>query len=808
MPLLLAACACHAQRRDGTYKPASAAPVPWSINEHQTLIWGGKPYLPFGVRIDGTADAVTKAKAAGINDVIVDLPANGAGWDPVIEALNKANMRFLIRIASLAPMAHGFAVEPQGYRVTGITEQQEVKLQIPGATSAYVVLATRNDATVITKERVPIVDGQFDYTAKPGPALEHVLLVYPEMAGIEQTDYWENLDAERDELLSTLQRHPLGPGLRGIVDPMGRGLAIDSDEPTFVPTSPFFRMEFAAFLLQKYKNVEALIKNWSLGSSSLLQQDVNKNWLVKFSDLAKLIPLWSTSRGIGAMLDPETNTTYPCDNKTSKIWTDISEVISAAENRRFSRLVPAIRSVVDVPVIQEWLGWASPYETTLPALDGVGMRAAGTTESSLAASGGPAASTILRWQSHGWLVATDLDLGAAPDAATKLPGTLDELTSMGAKGVFVRTDSPALVKQMASEATRRSADTDLSNTSPIPVFFPENACNPAEPQRLPNGHWWLPTPLPGNRIDLGAKFFAYRSGLNDGTVVLWTHEPGRYRLSMVNPKSARFQTLDGSDCQPKYNKSFVDVTLTQFPLIITGTYEIPIPDPVFLETVARFKYMMEIADKGHLGTEAMQMYFTNAYAGFERNPGGSYSDMRIQYWRLADLVGSYTWIEAERTPDTNFSEVVTDPGCSGGQALALKTMVPPGPGGYYAEYTVPVRNRDDQELWIAAKVPPERRGDLTVVIGGERMKLIGEPLSPYGTGYGWYKLGLTRLAGEKTKIRVQVDTCGNDEIAIDSILLTPRAFRPNGVVPPDPMDFPVAEAKPGKPSKRRGSGGS
>jgi len=807
---LLVACVCAAESRDGTYKPTGGTPTSWSINEHQTLIWGGQPYLPVGVRIDGTPQAVVAAKSAGITDVIVDLPANGLGWDAVIAALNQANMHFLLRVDSLAPMARGFAIEPQGYRVTGITKPKQITLEIPGATSAFVVLATKSDATIVDSARVPVVDGKLSYFAKTGPEIEHVLLVYPEMTSIEQPDYWEILDTERDELLGSLRKHTPGAGLRGIVNPIGRGLATLGKEARFVPTSPYFRMEFSAYLEEKYKNLDTLLKSWSMSASTFSQiDDKTRKYVTTFSALAKLIPLWTSTRGIGAMLDPETNKIYLCDSKLSQVWSDIAQVINTAGDRRFARIVPAIRSIVDVPVLQDWLGWASPYETRKPSIDGVGMRASGTTQSSLAETGSRAASSILRWPSHGWLVTTELDLGTAADASAQLAGDLDDLSSMGARGVFVKADTPALVKKVADEARQRSSDTSLMNRSPLPIFFPENAYNPAVPQKLPGDHWWLPTPADGNRIDLGSLFYAYRSGLNDGTFTLWTKAPGRYKLHILNAKNVHFRTLDGSDPMPKLNKDTVEVSLNQFPLIITGTMEVPVPEFASIETVQQFKVMMSIAQRNHGDADEDEMVFNQALIGFERNPGGSFEVMRKEYWKLADKVASYTWIEAERYTDSNFSEAVINPGCSGGRALALRTLIPPGPGGYYAEYRVQVRSKEEQQVWISAKVPPERRNDVSVLVGGQQMRLSGEPLSIYGGGYGWYKLGTTRLAGNMATIRVQVDSAGNSELGVDAILLTPGEFQPNGVTPPNPANFQALPLpKPKQNSKRKGSGGS
>ncbi len=803
---VLLAGSCLAQRRDGTYKASGGTGVAWSINDHQTLIWDGQPYLPIGIRIDGSADSVKAAKAAGVNDVIVDLPASGAGWNSVFEALNAAKMRFLIRVNSLAPMAKGFAIEPQGYRVSGISKKQTVHLELQGAKSAFVVLANKNDGQIVASSRVPVSNGQLVYDANPGAAIEHVLLVYPEMTSIEQPDFWDAMDAHRDSLLSSLKRNPAGAGLRGIVNPLGRCLSLPGREPRFVPTSSYFRMEFRNYLEDKYKNVEALLRTWSMKSSDLTVLDNQKRMTATFDQFARLIPLWTETRGVGAMLDPTTDKVYTCDQNRSKAWDDIAEVINAAGERRFRRFVPAIRSIDDVPVIQDWLGWAAPYETPRPIVDGIGMRAFGTSQSSLTDSGSRATSSILRWSSHGWLVTTDLDLGGSPDALSQLPLVLDDIGSLGAKGVFVHADTPALIKAVSEEAAKRSSDTSLSTSSPLPVFFPENAYNPAVPQRLPGGHWWLPCPADGDRIDLGSLFFAYRLKLDSGTVAIWTKKPGRYRLRFMTPRAPHFQTLDGSDPEAKVSKNAVEVTLTEFPLLITGTDELPIPEVSFIETVDRFKSMFAVGQKYWHDVDQEEFSFGDYVAGFDRNPGGCFNQLRRLYWKLGLKIAPYTWLEGERTSETNFSEVLKIPGCAASGALSLRTPVPPGAEGYYAVYPLAVKTKENQDVWMAAKIPAERRSDVSITVGGQVLRIEGEPVSLYGSGFGWYKMGTTRFAGSMSKLRVQVDTPGTSEIVIDTILVTPETFRPNGVNPPDPASFRAINIK--QPTKKKGRKGS
>ncbi|MGV3614225.1 MAG: hypothetical protein ACO1SV_02715 [Fimbriimonas sp.] len=781
---VLPACA---QRREGVFVPNGGSGIPWSINGHHTLVWNGEPYLPVGLRIDGDPAAVTAARDAGIKDVIVELPANGTGWAETIKALEDAKMRYVIRIGSLAPTARGIAVEPQAYRVAGISKPRRVTIDLPGATSAFAVVASRRDGSVSASGPATVKGGSISYDAKPGGEIEHVLLLYPELTSLEQPDFWERLDAHRDSLLATLRRNPPGPGFRGLVNPMGRTLSLPGRDLRFVPTSATFRMELREHLEKRHRSVVTAMKGWGMGPNSF----------TTFDELARLVPLWQGSRGVGLLLDPTTGRTYTAEQRQNTIWQDMSEVVAAAGSRRFARFVAAIRSVVDVPVVQEWSGWAAAYEASAPAVDGVGMRATGTTPSAIAESGSRAASTVMRWSTPGWLPATDVDPGGATDFATQLPAVVDDLTSLGARGVFIRTDSPELAKAIAAEGIRRAADTSPATTSPRPIFFPENATNPAVVQRLPGNGWWLPAPSDGNRIELGSMFFAYRMRQRDvgNALAIWTRVPGRYRLRMVNTKGVGFQALNGSDPKPKSFKGGIEVDLTEIPLLVVGSEEIPIPEIAYMEAMQRFDVLVKAAEAERREVAEERIVFRDAVQGFDRNPGGNFGLMSQTLVRLGNKIGTSTWLEAERTPTTNFSEPANFGGCSGNQALVLRTPIPGDAEGYFAEYKFPVRTGDEQTVWIAARIPREKRGEVQIRLAGQTMVVTGEPTGLYGDGFGWYKLGTTRLAAGNETLRVQVAGLGGADLAIDVIVMTPRAFQPSGVTMPDPIEFPPLAIK-------------
>lgn len=776
-----------AQNPTGNYAAPGAPPQRWEVNANHTLIWGGSPYLPVGLRIDGSPAEVERAKAAGFQDVIVDLPAGGTGWDATLQALEKNQMRYLISISSLAPMAEGVAIEPAGYRITGISEPQKVSVKLPGATGALVVLVNKRDASVAKAVREKVLDGVLSLDVKPFASLEQVVLIYPRMRSLEQPDLWEALDEHRDRLLATLKTHPAGAGLRGILNPMGRLATWTKTDPQFVPTSPYFRYEFAAYLKEKYRgNLQTAQRAWSMTAS-----DIDS-----FEAMARLAPLWSGgSRGIPQLWDTDSDKLYNCDYRHSLIWADIQDAIAITAARRAERLSAAIKSVLDVPIVQEWAGWAPAYETPNPPLDGIGMRPVGTSPSELLESGSRATSSILRWRKSGWLLASDVDPGGGADVAAQLSAVLDDLTSMGARGWFVRASSDPVLKALAAQGAR-SSDASLAQYSPTALFYPEVAFNPATPQLLPGGRWWLPSPADGNRIDLGDHYFAYRyQYLGQSFTALWSDFPSsRTKLKMVDGKNATFQSVDGSVMDPRLQRDGVQLTMGSIPIIIAGTSEIPIPDYAYQELLAYSDQLFAAADAAMLDITQERYLFKDALSGFDRNPGGAYVAMRQAFESVDLRLGRFDWIEAEKAKANNFSEVAKNAGCSGGACLALATQLAAPPSGYSAEYSVPVKTGADLEVWVAARIPADQRKNVTVTIGTQKFSLDVNPTNPYGQGFAWYKLGITKLAGTLSTLKVEVSGEAVD-MAFDAFLLYPGSFQPRGVKIPPAIDFVPVKKK-------------
>src|SRR5579862_8851483 len=191
---LLGAACLAAGQASGTYQPASGQQVAWSIDLNHNLVWGGHPYIPVGVEIGASADAIAGAKKSGFQDCIVDMPPDGAGWKDTIGKLEAGGMRYILSIDGLFPSARGFAVEPEAYRIDNITGDRHVEFPLPGATSALAVLVTQRDGAVQSSARVAVADGKFSYNVATKTDLDEVLLVYPEQSEADQPDYWDGFD--------------------------------------------------------------------------------------------------------------------------------------------------------------------------------------------------------------------------------------------------------------------------------------------------------------------------------------------------------------------------------------------------------------------------------------------------------------------------------------------------------------------------------------------------------------------------------------------------------------------------------------
>lgn len=761
---------------DGVYKPASGQPAAWSINDGGTLVWNGAPWVPKGLRVPAQADAVANAAKKGFKDLMIEI--DGASIpDEAISEADRLGIRYMLRFNALAPTSVGIGIEPQGYRVDGIDKETHVEFAIPGARSALVVLASKRDSAIVESKVVKIDDGIFRYDPSPSNGLDHVLLVYPTLPSAADVDYWDEFDSQRDRLLTSLRKSSFGPGFRGIANPIGQLMGQKQGASQFVPTSKFFRLELKNYLINEYKNLDMAYRVWAVSPSDL----------ESFDQLARLVPLWSGSRGVPQLWDPETNKFYSCDSKKSLIWRDINLIKTQTSLRRYRNLIAAIKKVVDVPIVQDWTGWNGFYSESDVKLAGISANISGSTFSGVIDNASRPASLVCRSTTRPWLICSDLSF----DKPVAFGQTVDELLSMGYKGWFAKPTTDTGIKEVADYLASSPDDAIVSNTKVAAVYYPENAMNPAAPQRLPNGKWWFPTPLDGNRIDLGTLFSAYRYQDKSGPkFVIWSRIGAiRCKLTMMNPKMAVFETIDGSDPKSKVMKDGVELTIGDFPMTVEGVDEIPVPEPAYSETVLHFDELLKLSEQQMKDSTEERFFFKDNLNGFKRNPGGSFAMLRKQLGQMNQKMAKFTWIEAERAKETTFSDSIKVSGCSGGESLYLQAPIVASRDLWHATYNVLAEPGVDLDVWIAAKIPDNQRDLVQVRVGDQVMKIEEPPAGFYSSGYAWYRLGTTRFADRTSQLSIEVKPFEGIELSVDAILLYPGKFTPRGSMMPDAIQF-------------------
>ncbi len=767
------------------FKPASL----WQINENHALIWDQKPYLPVGLNIDGAVSEIEKASADGIKDVVVSLSSDGRNWKDVFSALEDRGMRYFVSIDSLPPMRENVVVDPAGYRIPEISRKTTVTLDFPGAKEVLLVLVAQRDSTIRWSKRVPVIDGQIQQTIDPLVDIPHVLLAYPLQVSAEVTDYYDGLDEHRDKVLAAFQGSKPGSGYRGLMNPFGFGARFVDENTTCIPTSKLYQAELANFLEIKYSGVSTALHAWGFSTN-----DVST-----FADLARLIPLWSDTRGVGALWDIETDKITTVDRKTSLAWRDIHEAMRIVAGRRAKNLIENIKATTQGPVFAAWSGWSGPYQEPNPIINGVITTPNSRSMSSIISDAAFPISTILRSSASMVAMSTHVELRTtSPD----IGNIVSELEGLGYRGWYFRTSDPAKRKQIAKLAQEHVADTSSSEWKVQGLFYPEAASDPAAPTRLRGGIWWLPAPIKGTRLNIGSGIDGYQA---ENETILWsTDEPKKVSFMIPVADNLSVTTLEGQAVEFKRKKKEreVELLLPTSPIIFKGIDTTPVPTSAVIETTNALTVMLDTMDNV-VNTGGGEKYqFADTVKSLERDPGIAFKTLRAQLYRIAPKAAPYVWIAASRSTNHNFGNVGPAVGSAYDNVLLLSNRFMPNQGFFFADYPLQPRVPGSHEVWLAARIPEFARDKIRVLAGDRLLGPPSNPVSFYGDGFAWYKFGDIELQKGITNFRVELPQLTNSGIALDIICLANPGFRPQG--PRQPLEW-LKNMKPA--TKGKDSGG-
>jgi hypothetical protein len=738
----------------------------WAVGNHLQLTWGGNDYVPIGLQVEANSPQIAEAKAAGIKDFNLEVPASGS-WKDI--ATKMGDSHYFLSVTSSLPAARGTIVQPQYYRINGVKNSQTVTCRLPGAERALLVVALARDGSVISTKNVEVKNGILKTDVRAAADSDQVILVYPFGESLEMEDLWERLDERRDQILRQVRVMGPQPGLRGILNPLGATPFLANRDNGFIPSSPTFQAEFAAYLEDKYSNVLTLLKSWYMQTGDI----------ESFKEASQLVPLWNGNRGVKALYSQKRNLSFLVENtKKSAFWTDLAESISKTRVRRVHRIIRSIRKASSVPVFQEWAGWSWFFENPENELTGLSVRLNKFTPSGLLTSLSGAMSSNLRGRNPGPIFAVDVPYSADLDQS----GVLEDMNTFGIRGLFMRATKPDDLPKIAKVS--------LGNvdTKPSAIYFPVNATNPAFVQKLPGNILWLPSPADGNRLDLGHDLSGYQisDGKNISYVIWGNGARTNYDFLLLNPGSVTVKGLSGVAPVVKITKTGMQIEMDHSPVLLLGAAHFPVPTLEVLRMQREIGNLFAVAASQHKDTGAESIEFRNFQELLTAAPVKAYAlEKKVQRSLNSTLTG-VVWVEFESTSTHVFSDVVSDAGCSNGACLTLKTPLAEATGPIYAKISVPQRSTGNMDMWIAARIPnPADRANIRVKIGGQILQLSPTAMSPYGSGFAWYQLGTTRLPSFKTDITVEVAGNSSTDIALDCLVLSPTPFQPNNVQIPE-----------------------
>ena len=290
----------------------------------------------------------------------------------------------------------------------------------------------------------------------------------------------------------------------------------------------------------------------------------------------------------------------------------------------------------------------------------------------------------------------------------------------------------------------------------------------------------LPSPAPGNRLDFGSsiKGYYYAGQPKPYTVIWATGDPVDTKLFLGDPKAVKVEALDGSEVRIRERKDSIELQITQVPLIFSNIEDVPIPEIAYEETVllttALFgNFTLQIDPGGD-----QEFVFAQNVRAFKRNPIGGYSALVKHFQMLLPRAAPYLWIEAERSPETNFGEPGYVPGASGGDCLEMDSKLSDAKV-FYARYPLKPKVKGVHELWLSGDIPASVRDKVSLVVNGVVMHAPAMPVSYYGLGLAWYKFGSADLS-DSADVRIVVDASVDVPIQIDVLVASPTPFVPQG----------------------------
>lgn len=826
---------------NGTYQDAGGGRHPWSIGQAHILTWDNDPYLPVGAVfspqswVGSAADedwakdkiALVALSKRGVREVVLSAGTTGlthvsaGAVQRVLDYLDANGFRYGLEIADFPkdPLI-GTVVKPSVYRnaaasVSGPTEFRH----IPNLVGGFYLLVSPHDDEIEESGRAQVMDSETALVTPKMATTGDVLLLYPERLYLTGTpeshlpDLWQGYDEYRDRVLGFFSHIKLGPGLRFFLDPLTEQVGFRGEVENVIPTSDGYRLDFEAWLNQKYNhNVDDLNRGWGI---------MDKN-LPDFKVAARSLPLWSGTKGVPAVYDPVKKIPYMVLNKpriAGHIWEDIRAFRLESIRGYMNSMADVLKKgVANVPVVYQWSGRSAllTNSDTRSGFDGISMPPS--------ASGAYAFAQAEETPRTTWLIGEDVGSG---DAGA---GDWDSLKNLGARGFFAPAATTEAAQRLGEYGAALSFEAVDLNTRPRALAYPADINGlQAEVRRLGNGVWWLPSYRAaamfgaGSAFTLGPLLRGYRLIDPDGgptRFVVWSPHGAMTQARLPFPKDAKPLITDarGIPLRTEYKKGAWTVPVGADPILISRVASIPLPLDAAEAADKEAMRLLKLAKDQGLAVDLMQerlFYAQKTLEDTTENADLRYNTLARAIAEISYALQPYVWIEGENATSYTFDSLISDSEASSGSYLSLDTARQPSSsgtdteGGYHAEYKFSVNAPNPYAVWIAS-TPTRNASPFTWQIdnGGENEVLdVTAEGGVYAGKFEWSHLGDATLSrGPHTlTITVTGPRAGDHRyvLAVDALCLSRIPFHPDGATMPA-IEFqppPVEKDKNGNPKK-------
>jgi len=201
--------------------------------------------------------------------------------------------------------------------------------------------------------------------------------------------------------------------------------------------------------------------------------------------------------------------------------------------------------------------------------------------------------------------------------------------------------------------------------------------------------------------------------------------------------------------------------------------------------------VIPVADKAGIDVRQARNKLENANNVLKN--GRSYIAYGIAQDALTDLeraMGPDVWIEGEKSPASNFGSAISAPGASSALALVLDTEEDAPMSPYSATYGFEAGTNASYEIWIAGS-PLSEASPLSYTTDGAGWTSVSPAdvkAESYAPGLAWYKIAVANLNPGRHTLTLRVDGRRTQDnryyFAIDALVISPRSFKPTGIVKP------------------------